>query len=176
MLNFVQNVVSAFPIGPDNVQVALAVYTQKLTDLWQLNRYEKKKPLMSAIGSVDYVGGYAMTGNALFQASRRMLGAKVGRRRGVRAITVVMTDGKSSDDVITPASLLRNQSVVLTVGIRDADRSQLEAIASEPPELNILEVTSFAKLLDASDLLFSVIYRAQGESYFLVQETHRSRF
>ena len=40
-----------------------------------------------------------------------MLSMARGRRRGAQAVVIVVTDGKSQDDVIGPAQMLRSRGI-----------------------------------------------------------------
>ena len=49
---------------------------------------------LSAIGSTAYSGGGTLTGKALWHAATQSLSTSSGRRPGVPAVIVVVTDGK----------------------------------------------------------------------------------
>ncbi|XP_076799980.1 uncharacterized protein LOC143445052 isoform X4 [Clavelina lepadiformis] len=154
---FVAKIVDGFTIGPDSVQVAAARYTKTWTDLWQLNKYSSKINLLRAIHGIEYVRGGTLTGNALRKTAQYKFTAAAGRREAVKAVTVVVTDGRSYDSVQLPGVLLRNQSTVIAVGVRNAIRSQLHQIASYPPEIYSRELSSFTELDAVVGLLFNII-------------------
>nr|XP_026692192.1 zonadhesin-like isoform X3 [Ciona intestinalis] len=157
VLDFVKSVVSGFKIGPDGVQVGLARYNSRWKKLWDLNEYSTKDRLLRAISGVDYISGSTRTGVALRSTALTMFGSSQGRRKDVKAVTVVVTDGKSWDKVEEPALLLRNKSSVIALGIKNAVKAQLVSIASYPPETYAQEVISFAALDKFVSTLFSII-------------------
>ena len=69
-------------------------------------------------------------------------------RPGVPRILVVLTDGKSKDDVTGPAKALHNMDVrVMVVGVGPyLDVKQLNAVASDPKEEHVFTTGSFGSL------------------------------
>ena len=57
MKSFVHDIVNAFDIGPDDVQVGLMSYSSPYTFQFYLNTYSSKGPVLTAISSLAYGGG-----------------------------------------------------------------------------------------------------------------------
>jgi len=55
------------------------------------------------------------TGKALTYAGEVMLSMSRGRRRGAQAVVIVVTDGKSLDDVTKPSQLLRSKGIQVEI-------------------------------------------------------------
>lgn len=55
------------------------------------------------------------TGNALTYAKDVILTFNRGRRRGAKPVVIVVTDGKSQDDVVLPAERLRRSGIEVRV-------------------------------------------------------------
>ena len=69
-------------------------------------------------------------------------------RPGVPRVLVVLTDGKSKDDVTGPAKALHDMDVrVMAVGVGPyLDVKQLHAVASDPKEEHVFTAGSFSSL------------------------------
>ena len=102
---------------------------------------------MDAIDNATYLRGGTLTGKAL-KFVKTELFDKTGRE-GVPKVLIVMTDGKSSDDVIKPAEQLSNANItVFAIGIgRNYDIVQLKQIASKP-EMKYALTSDFNRLND----------------------------
>ncbi|TNN34855.1 Collagen alpha-1(XIV) chain [Liparis tanakae] len=75
-----------------------------------------------------------------------------GSRPGVPKIGILITDGKSQDDVIPPAQSLREAGIELfAIGVKNADESELKAIASPPEETHVYNVADFSVMSDIVD-------------------------
>ncbi|TNN52161.1 Collagen alpha-1(XIV) chain [Liparis tanakae] len=67
-----------------------------------------------------------------------------GSRVGIPKIGILITDGKSQDDVIPPAESLRNAGIELfAIGVKNADENELLSIASEPDTTHVYNVADF---------------------------------
>ncbi|MEQ2223677.1 hypothetical protein ILYODFUR_039077 [Ilyodon furcidens] len=67
-----------------------------------------------------------------------------GSRVGVPKIGILITDGKSQDDVVPPAESLRKAGVELfAIGVKNADENELQSIASEPHHTHVYNVADF---------------------------------
>ncbi|KAK1880199.1 Collagen alpha-1(XIV) chain, partial [Dissostichus eleginoides] len=72
-----------------------------------------------------------------------------GSRPGVPKIGILITDGKSQDDVIPPAQSLREAGIELfAIGVKNADENELKAIASPPEETHVYNVADFSVMSD----------------------------
>ena len=69
-------------------------------------------------------------------------------RPGVPRVLVVLTDGKSKDDVTGPAKALHDMDVrIMAVGVGPyLDVKQLHAVASDPKEEHVFTAGSFSSL------------------------------
>ena len=72
----------------------------------------------------------------------------------IKTITILITDGESSDDVRMASSLLRQKSSVIAVGVTpNADRRQLAQMASHPLTRSLITLQSFGDLAAVEDTL-----------------------
>ncbi|KAL0167390.1 hypothetical protein M9458_039234, partial [Cirrhinus mrigala] len=71
--------------------------------------------------------------------------AESGSRSDVPKIGILITDGKSQDDVLSPAQRLRDAGIELfAIGVKNADENELRAIASPPEETHVYNVADFS--------------------------------
>lgn len=101
-----------------DVQVGAVAFTRGPRDLWNLNTHSTKKDVLEAIKNIPYRKGGTRTGAALNFVHDKKLTAISGRRPGIPAVTLVVTDGKSYDDVTSPAYNLQKKSTVIAIGVK----------------------------------------------------------
>uniref|UniRef100_H2YSZ1 Uncharacterized protein n=1 Tax=Ciona savignyi TaxID=51511 RepID=H2YSZ1_CIOSA len=157
---FVANIINQFEVGRNGLMVGMATYSRSVQNLWELNQYGDKESLLRAVRGIVYNGGGTNTGAAITNITDIKFSERAGRkcrRKDVKAVTIVVTDGKSWDSVGEPALLLRNKSSVIALGVKNAVKSQLVEIASYPPETYAQEVTSFTDLEKFTSTLFNII-------------------
>ncbi|CAI9544764.1 unnamed protein product, partial [Staurois parvus] len=69
---------------------------------------------------------------------------EAGARPDLPKIGILITDGKSQDDVIPPAKSLRDAGIELfAIGVKNADLNELKEIASEPHTDHVYNVADF---------------------------------
>uniref|UniRef100_A0A672FSD7 Collagen alpha-1(XII) chain n=1 Tax=Salarias fasciatus TaxID=181472 RepID=A0A672FSD7_SALFA len=150
--NFIGRMVSVFNIGPDKVQIGLAQYSGDPKTEWHLNAHPTKESLLDAVANLPYKGGNTMTGMALNYILQNNFRENVGMRPDSRKIGVLITDGKSQDEVIFNSQNLRNNDIELyAIGVKNADENELRSIATDPDEIHMYNVNDFQFLLDIVD-------------------------
>ncbi|XP_034018402.1 collagen alpha-1(XII) chain isoform X2 [Thalassophryne amazonica] len=149
---FIRRMVSVFDIGPDRVQIGLAQYSGDPKTEWHLNAHPNKPSLLNAIDNLPYKGGNTMTGLALNYILQNNFKPNVGMRPDSRKIGVLVTDGKSQDDIIVNSQNLRDSGIELyAIGVKNADENELRSIASDPDDIHMYNVNDFQFLLDIVD-------------------------
>ncbi|XP_060947388.1 collagen alpha-1(XII) chain [Limanda limanda] len=150
--NFIARMVSVFNIGPDRVQIGLAQYSGDPKTEWHLNAHPTKASLMEAIANLPYKGGNTMTGMALNYILETNFKPSVGMRAGSRKIGVLITDGKSQDEIVFSSQNLRDSGIELyAIGVKNADENELRSIATDPDEIHMYNVNDFKFLTDIVD-------------------------
>uniref|UniRef100_A0A3B3DVD7 Collagen, type XII, alpha 1b n=1 Tax=Oryzias melastigma TaxID=30732 RepID=A0A3B3DVD7_ORYME len=150
--NFIGRMVGVFDIGPDRVQIGLAQYSGDPRTEWHLNAYPTRSSLLDAVDKLPYKGGNTMTGMALNYILESNFKPEVGMRADARKIGVLITDGKSQDDIIVNSQKLKDSGIELyAIGVKNADENELRSIASEPDEIHMYNVNDFKFLLDIVD-------------------------
>ncbi|XP_048083246.1 collagen alpha-1(XII) chain isoform X1 [Alosa alosa] len=149
---FIARMVGVFDIGPDRVQIGLVQYSGDPKTEWHLNTHKTRTELLDAVANLPYKGGNTLTGLALNYILQNNFKASVGMRETSRKIGVLVTDGKSQDDIIVNSQNLRDQNIELyAIGVKNADENELRSIASDPDEIHMYNVNDFSFLLDIVD-------------------------
>ncbi|CAD5215432.1 unnamed protein product [Bursaphelenchus okinawaensis] len=137
VLRFVREFVELFEIGLDKTRVGFIQYSDQIRHEFDLNQYTNKDDLLKAITSTQYLTGLTRTGAAI----QHMVVEGFSERRGARPISkavsrvaIVITDGRSQDNVTRPALDARNVNVnMFAIGVTDhVLASELESIAGAP--------------------------------------------
>ncbi|XP_049340727.1 collagen alpha-1(XII) chain isoform X3 [Astyanax mexicanus] len=150
--SFIARMVGVFDIGPDKVQIGLAQYSGDPKTEWHLNAHPTRESLLAAVANLPYKGGNTMTGLALSYILQNNFKPNVGLRPDSRKIGVLITDGKSQDEIILSSQSLRSEGIELyAVGVKNADENELRSIASDPDEIHMYNVNDFSFLLDIVD-------------------------
>ncbi|XP_028812322.1 collagen alpha-1(XII) chain isoform X2 [Denticeps clupeoides] len=150
--SFISRMVGVFDIGPDRVQIGLAQYSGDPKTEWHLNAHKTRDQLLDAVANLPYKGGNTLTGMALNYILQNNFKANVGMRPTSRKIGVLVTDGKSQDDIIMSSQSLRDQGIELyAIGVKNADENELRSIATDPDEIHMYNVQDFSFLLDILD-------------------------
>ncbi|KAF7662981.1 hypothetical protein LDENG_00222290 [Lucifuga dentata] len=151
---FIARMVGVFDIGPERVQIGLAQYSGDPKTEWHLNTHRTRESLLEAVANLPYKGGNTLTGLALNYILQNNFKENVGMRPNARRIGVLITDGKSQDDVIVNSQNLRDDGVELyAIGVKNADENELRSIASDPDNIHMYNVADFSFLLDIVDNL-----------------------
>uniref|UniRef100_A0A8C3II56 Collagen alpha-1(XII) chain n=1 Tax=Chrysemys picta bellii TaxID=8478 RepID=A0A8C3II56_CHRPI len=150
--NFIARIVEVFDIGRDKVQIALAQYSGDPRTEWHLNTYGSKQSLLDAVANLPYKGGNTLTGMALSFILKDNFKPEVGLRPKAHKIGVLITDGKSQDDIVAPSKRLRDEGVELyAIGIKNADENELKQIATDPDDTHVYNVADFSFLVNIVD-------------------------
>ncbi|XP_061699936.1 collagen alpha-1(XII) chain isoform X2 [Syngnathoides biaculeatus] len=152
--SFIARMVGVFDIGPKRVQIGLAQYSGDPKTEWHLNAHSTRESLLDAISNLPYKGGNTLTGLALNYLLQNNFKENVGMRPNARKIGVLITDGKSQDDVIVNSQRLRDEGIELyAIGVKNADENELRSIATDPDNIHMYNVADFSFLLDIVDRL-----------------------
>ncbi|XP_039972556.1 collagen alpha-6(VI) chain-like isoform X3 [Xiphias gladius] len=157
---FLYTLVNSFDVGPDHVRIGLVQYSNTPRTEFLFNTYQNKQDILQYISKLPYMGGGTQTGQGLdFMLKEHFLEA-AGSRAGqnVPQIAVVITDGKSQDNVESHAQDLKRKGIVLyAIGIKDADEEQLKEIANEPHSQHVYSVSDFTALQGISQSIVQTL-------------------
>uniref|UniRef100_A0A674BVX3 Collagen type XII alpha 1 chain n=1 Tax=Salmo trutta TaxID=8032 RepID=A0A674BVX3_SALTR len=152
---FIARIVGVFDISPERVMIVWSVLgTGNGNTEWHLNAHPTRDGLLKAVADLPYKGGNTMTGMALKYILQNNFKPNVGLRKDSRKIGVLITDGKSQDEIITSSQVLRDKNIELyAIGVKNADENELRSIASDPDDIHMYNVNDFSFLLDIVDEL-----------------------
>ncbi|XP_072336667.1 collagen alpha-3(VI) chain-like [Scyliorhinus torazame] len=157
---FLFRVIKAFDIGETRFRFGLVQYSEKPQAEFHLNTYFTKQDILFHIWNMSYKGGGTKTGLALEYLIKDQLTKATGSRaeEGVPQIIVVLTDGRSQDDVIPPSAFLKStEAIIFAIGVQQAVDWELKEIASAPHERFVYHLNDFAALKGiVNDLVASV--------------------
>lgn len=146
--DMIRRVVEKLDVGMDKVRVSVVQYSDEPKLEFLLNEFSTKEEVRQAVGRLRSKGGNRLnTGRALEWVSRNIYQRSMGSRieDGVPQFLILVTGGKSTDDVSTAADQLkRNRVAPLAIGSRNADPDELRQISLKP-EL-VYTVDSFQQL------------------------------
>lgn len=162
---FLEVLVNTFDIGIDKVQISLVQYSRDPHPEFYLNTHHDLNAVVKAVRTFPYRGGSTNTGRAMTYVRDKIFQSSKGARTNVPRVTILITDGKSSDAFHDPASKLKKADVeIFAVGVKDAVRTELEAIANEPAETHVYTVEDFDAFQRISkELTQSICLRIEQE-------------
>lgn len=152
--DFLRSVISSLETGPFKIRVGIVTYNNVSTAHISLNSFRDKADILQFISFLPYRQGDRHTGAALHFTLKNIFTEKKGSREDVPKVAVVITNGKSQDNVEEPAIALRRAGVtVFAVGIKDANKAELLEMASYPKSKFVFTVDSFIKLKPLKETL-----------------------
>ncbi|XP_066480827.1 collagen alpha-1(XX) chain [Tiliqua scincoides] len=144
---FLAALVTPLNIARDKIRVGLSQYSGDPRTEWNLNTYSTNDKVLEAIRNLRYKGGNTFTGLALIHVLKQNLKPEAGAREEAPKLVILLTDGKSQDDVVPPAQTLKNMGVeIFAVGVKNAVEEELRQVASEPLDRSTFYVPDFPLL------------------------------
>ncbi|XP_077469285.1 uncharacterized protein col21a1 isoform X1 [Stigmatopora argus] len=139
------NITKKFNIGQKFTQIGVVQYNDDPILEIPLGKYSTNKDLTKAIESIEYMGGNTRTGTAIEFATEKLFGLSERGPIGVSRIAVVVTDGKSQDEVAKAAEAARKKGVILfAIGVgSETEEAQLGAIANKPFSTYVFSVDDY---------------------------------
>uniref|UniRef100_A0A3B1K0F4 VWFA domain-containing protein n=1 Tax=Astyanax mexicanus TaxID=7994 RepID=A0A3B1K0F4_ASTMX len=136
--DMIQRVVEKLDIGLDKVRVAVVQYSEDPKLEFLLNEHSTKEEVRQAVRRIRSKGGRVLnTGQALNYVTKNIYQRSAGSRieERVPQFLILVTGGKSNDDVADPASQLKlNLVAPLAVGSGSADSEELKLISLAPEQ------------------------------------------
>ncbi|KAJ7385797.1 hypothetical protein OS493_013831 [Desmophyllum pertusum] len=158
VMNFVTDVFHSFTLG-SGIRYGLVVFGSSAKVVFGFDKYTSINDVDAEVSSLTLTGGSCNVGAALLECQNSLfIGDAAGRTR----ILLVITAGKSTDDVINAAVSLTTAGVkTIAVGIGGLfDRSELSAMALTSS--HVLTATSFSSLPVIDRRVPTLISQASG--------------
>ncbi|XP_049456681.1 vitrin isoform X2 [Epinephelus fuscoguttatus] len=144
VLQFVANITREFEISDTDTRVGAVQYTYEQRLEFGFGQYNNKAELLNAIKRINYWSGGTSTGAAITYAAEQLFSKSKPNKR---KIMIVITDGRSYDDVREPALAVHRQGVIAySIGIAWAAQDELEYIATDPDKEHSFFVDEFDNL------------------------------
>ncbi|CAM4593692.1 collagen alpha-6(VI) chain [Lepidochelys kempii] len=154
--NFLQNTVSILDVKKNCTKIGLVTYSSEPHLLSLLSKETNKTAILQKIKGFSPREGKANTGAAINATRKNVFSVKFGSRKaqGVEQIAILITHRRSEDNVSEAARDLRRAGVtVFTIGIENADDTQLTQIASYPQQQYVTKLTAFSDLPEQAGTL-----------------------
>ncbi|XP_063569219.1 collagen alpha-3(VI) chain isoform X5 [Pongo abelii] len=131
--DFIAKVIQRLEIGQDLIQVAVAQYADTVRPEFYFNTHPTKREVITAVRKMKHLDGSALyTGSALDFVRNNLFTSSAGYRaaKGIPKLLVLITGGKSLDEISQPAQELKRSSIMaFAIGNKGADQAELKEIA-----------------------------------------------
>uniref|UniRef100_A0A672SQM2 Collagen, type VII, alpha 1 n=1 Tax=Sinocyclocheilus grahami TaxID=75366 RepID=A0A672SQM2_SINGR len=164
--NFMAGIVKPFArvVGPSGIRFGTVQYSDTARVEFTFTTYLNGTELITAIENINYKGGNTRTGAGLKYIADNFFSPS--SLRDVPKITILITDGKSQDSVQEPSQKLRSLGVkIFAVGIKSADPTELNRIASPPQSEFTSQIGNFKALSSLLPLVSRRVCTTAGGSY-----------
>ncbi|NXD51859.1 VITRN protein, partial [Corvus moneduloides] len=144
VLQFVANISKEFEISGTDTRIGAVQYTYEQRLEFSFDKHSTKQDVLNAIKRISYWSGGTSTGAAISYASEQLFSKSKPNKR---KIMILITDGRSYDDVSMPAMAAHQNGVIAySIGVAWAAPDELEAIASDPAKEHSFFVDEFDNL------------------------------
>ncbi|CAK6972407.1 collagen alpha-1(XXI) chain-like [Scomber scombrus] len=142
------NITSQFDISPHYTQVAVIQYSDTPRLEFPLGKKQGESDLIQALRSITYLGGNTQTGRAIKFAVDHVFPSSQRASQVKNRIAVVVTDGKSQDDVVDASVEARAEGITLfAVGVgSEITTSELVSIANRPSSTYVLYAEDYTNI------------------------------
>uniref|UniRef100_A0A4W3GBD9 VWFA domain-containing protein n=1 Tax=Callorhinchus milii TaxID=7868 RepID=A0A4W3GBD9_CALMI len=148
--NFLSNIIRNLNVGAQKVRIGLIHYNDGESQEITFRSNQNKNDILKQVKTFPFRKGNTAIGKAIhYMKDNYFTKSSVSRaNQGIPQIAIVITDGTSDDDVTKPAIELRDKGVVVfALGIKNANQTELNNIASHPLRRFVSRVDKF-ELLD----------------------------
>ncbi|XP_041961144.1 vWFA and Collagen domain-containing protein [Alosa sapidissima] len=152
---WIMDITSGFDVSSLHTQVAVVQYSDTPRLEISLGQQQTSEDLLNAISSISYLGGKTQTGRAIKFATDHVFSSHNRTLPARNRIAVVLTDGRSQDDVVDAAVEAKAQNIVLfAVGVgNEITNSELVSMANEPPSTYVLYTEDYTSIGNIKDVM-----------------------
>ncbi|KAK2501324.1 hypothetical protein MC885_008502 [Smutsia gigantea] len=144
VLQFVANLSREFEISDTDTRIGAVQYTYEQRLEFGFDQYSSKPEILNAIKRVGYWSGGTSTGAAINYALEKLFKKSKPNKR---KLMILITDGRSYDDVRIPAMTAHHQGVITyAIGVAWAALDELDVIATHPAKDHSFFVDEFDHL------------------------------
>ncbi|XP_069554803.1 collagen alpha-3(VI) chain-like [Brachyistius frenatus] len=149
-------------IDANKDHVAVVQYSDTAEINFDLRRYSTENDVLEAVSVLRPKGGYPHNIGAALQYVRGYAFTPESGSRlleGVPQILILLSGGRSGDDIRTPVRLLKEIGVIsVAIGTTDADTLELQTISHEPN--HALSITGYDELPTVKQDVLSLLRKA----------------
>uniref|UniRef100_A0AC11DU52 Vitrin n=1 Tax=Ovis aries TaxID=9940 RepID=A0AC11DU52_SHEEP len=144
VLQFVANLSREFEISDTDTRIGAMQYTYEQRLEFGFDEYSTKSDVLNAIKRVGYWSGGTSTGAAINYALEQLFKKSKPNKR---KLMILITDGRSYDDIRIPAMLAHHKGVITyAIGVAWAAQDELDIIATHPARDHAFFVDEFDNL------------------------------
>nr|KAF6430488.1 vitrin [Molossus molossus] len=144
VLQFVANLSKEFEISDTDTRIGAVQYTYEQRLEFGFDTYSTKPDILNAIRRVGYWSGGTSTGAAIRYALEQLFKKSKPNKR---KLMILITDGRSYDDIRIPAMAAHNKGVITyAIGVAWAAQDELEVLATHPAKDHAFFVDEFDNL------------------------------
>uniref|UniRef100_A0A3P8YEF3 VWFA domain-containing protein n=1 Tax=Esox lucius TaxID=8010 RepID=A0A3P8YEF3_ESOLU len=149
------NITSGFQVSSRHTQVGVVQYSDTPRLEIPLGKHLSSPELVGAINAISYLGGNTQTGRAIKFATQHVFPSSTRTHPARNRIAVVLTDGRSQDDVVDAAVEAKAQNIILfAVGVgNEILNSELVSMANEPPSTYVLYAEGYSSISNIQDAM-----------------------
>nr|XP_002664126.4 collagen alpha-1(XXI) chain-like isoform X1 [Danio rerio] len=149
------NITMSFNIGQKFTQVGVVQYSDDPFLHIPLGKHFSSSDLIKAMESIEYMGGNTNTGRAIKFANDKLFALSERGPNGIAKIAVVLTDGKSQDEVLAAAEAARKKGIILfAIGVgSETEEAQLRAIANKPSSTYVFSVKDYKAIAKIREVI-----------------------
>lgn len=154
-----QSIVTDLNIDTDGDRVTVVQYSDTAETDFNFKSYSTAADVVHAVGDLQHKGGYPTNIGAALQHIRgSVFTSESGSRltEGVPQILILLSGGRSGDDIRTPLTMLKKIGVIsAAIGTTGADTLELQTIAHKPSYA--LSLNDYEELPTAKQNVFSFL-------------------
>ncbi|XP_070235838.1 vitrin isoform X2 [Bos mutus] len=144
VLQFVANLSREFEISDTDTRIGAMQYTYEQRLEFGFDEYSTKSDVLNAIKRVGYWSGGTSTGAAIHYALEQLFKKSKPNKR---KLMILITDGRSYDDIRIPAMLAHHKGVITyAIGVAWAAQDELDIVATHPARDHAFFVDEFDNL------------------------------
>lgn len=163
MKEFMERMVNQSNVGANEIQIGLLQFSSTPQNEFRLNQYSSKVGVRKAISDIKQMnnGTRRRTGKAL-NFTLPFFGRSEGGRPGIHQYLIVITDGVSQDNVVSPAKAIRDRNIIIfAIGGGAAQRTQLFEITND--QNKVYHEDNFESLQNLEKKILYEVCSPQGE-------------
>ena len=161
VVQFVMGILRRADVDSGAFRVGVMTYSTDVHVHFYLNTFHTLEDIKNAVEQIEYIAGSTNTADALQVMRVEMFNTANGNRPGVPDVAIVVTDGLSnynSQRTIPEATLAHDKGIhIFTIGIGLTETAELEAIATQPYQMNRFLVKTFDELYNIRTEVFTHI-------------------